>query len=374
MPKLNTGVWRQGNEYKYFLPEQINKTFSWHDRRIDLLLSEANRWLGELNAYSTIVPNVDFFIQMHVIKEATESSKIEGTKADVTDAVLPEQEVAIEKRDDWMEVQRYIEAMNFSIEELKRIPLSMRLMKEAHKILLANVRGEQKQPGEIRKSQNWIRGTSPKDAVFVPPSHEHVPELLDDLQKFWHNKELALPALIKIALGHYQFETIHPFLDGNGRIGRLLITLQLVEAGLLQRPTLYLSEFFEKRRALYEDGLMLVREKGDFDRWLLFVLEGVITTAKNGVETFRKIMALRARYDETILALGSRAQYGNKLLQHLFGSPITDVKRAADACEISFNTANTLLLLLVDKGVLKEMTGSSRNRLFSLHKYLELFK
>ena len=374
MSKQVPGFWRQGDGFKYFLPQPINRSFIWNDRRIDLLLSEANHWLGELNAYSTIVPNVDFFIKMHVVKEATESSKIEGTKADVTDAVLPEQEVAAEKRDDWEEVQRYIAAMNFAIEELGRVPLSMRLLKDAHRILLTNVRGKHKQPGEIRKSQNWIRGTSPRDAVFVPPNHDAVPELLSDLQKFWHNKELLLPALIKIALGHYQFESIHPFLDGNGRIGRLLITLQLVEAGLLQKPTLYLSEFFEKRRALYEDGLMLVREKGDFDRWLLFVLEGMVTTAKNGVETFKKIMTLRAKYDQTILAIGRRAQHGSKLIQYLFASPITDVKRAADACEISFNTANSLLLSLAQKGMLREVTGSSRNRLFSLYEYLDLFK
>lgn len=339
-----------------------------------MLLAEANRLLGELNAYSTIVPDVAFFIRMHVVKEATESSKIEGTKADVTDAVLPEQEVAAEKRDDWGEVQRYIEAMNFAVDEIQRLPLSVRLLKDAHRILLTKVRGQNKQPGEIRRSQNWIRGTSPSDAVFVPPAHEVVPELLDDLQKFWNNEDLPLPALIKIALGHYQFETIHPFLDGNGRIGRLLITLQLVEGELLGKPTLYLSEYFEKRRALYEDGLMLVREKGEFERWIIFFLEGVVMTARNSIETFKKIMALRSEYDKQIMMLGRQAQHAHTLLLHLFSNPIVDVKDAARVCDVSFNTANTLLLKLTEKKVMKEMTGSSRNRLFALWEYLNLFK
>ncbi len=374
MPKHLAGIWRQRKDYRFFLPETINKPFVWQDRRIDLMVEEASRLLGELNAYSTIVPNVDFFIRMHVIKEATESSKIEGTKADVTDVVLPEQEVSIEKRDDWKEVQRYIEAMNFSIDELKRLPLSMRLLRDAHRILLTDVRGKHRQPGDVRQSQKWIRGTSPKDAVFVPPSHEEVPALLDDLQKFWHNKDLSIPVLLKIALGHYQFETIHPFLDGNGRIGRLLITLQLVEADLLDKPTLYLSAFFEKRRALYEDGLMLVREKGEFERWILFFLEGVATTATNGIDTFRKIMALRKKYDDVIFSLGSKARNGNALLLHLFSAPVIDVKQAAEACDVSFNTANTLLLQLTENKILREMTGSSRNRLFALWEYLDLFR
>ena len=287
-------------EYKSFSPEKINHEWIVSTPEVNKLLAEANRLIGELNAFSQIVPDVDFFITMHILKEATTSSRIEGTKTNMEEALVKEEDINPEKRDDWAEVQNYIKAINTSIKDLEKLPISNRLIKNTHKTLLSGVRGKHKIPGDFRTSQNWI-GATLKDAIFIPPHYSEVIELMSDLEKFINEDEHHVPHLIKIAIVHYQFETIHPFLDGNGRLGRLLITLYLVSNNVLKKPSLYLSDFFEKNKGYYYDNLMTVRITSNLVQWIKFFLVGVIETSKESIQVFKDIIALTVSYTHLTL-------------------------------------------------------------------------
>lgn len=321
--------------YKSFQPTSINQKWVVDDMELLNLLSQADRQLGRLDMYSEYIPNIELFISMHVLKEATQSSKIEGTQTNIEEALLDKEDISDEKRDDWDEVQNYIAALRTAIESLETLPFSSRLIKKTHKTLLKGVRGEHKLPGEFRTSQNWIGGASIKDAVFVPPVHNSIGELMGDLENFAHNEENYFPEILKIALIHYQFETIHPFLDGNGRVGRLMITLYLVDKGILKKPILYLSDFFEKNRLLYYDNLMNVRHKSDINQWFKFFLVGVIETAKNSITTFDAILKLQKEVDVKLQTLGSRSGNAQVLMTHLYQKPMIDPTKAKELTGLS---------------------------------------
>ena len=374
MEKFKAGNYVSQGTFKSFIPEQINRDWRLDDMEIIELLSQADRQLGRLDMYSEYTPNIDLFISMHVIKEATKSSKIEGTKTNIEDALQEREEIAEEQRDDWEEVQNYIKALNTAIDSLDKLPLSSRLIKMAHRVLLQGVRGKHKIPGQFRTSQNWIGGASLSDATFIPPPHSEVPRLMGDLEKFSHNGEIRLPHLLKIALIHYQFETIHPFLDGNGRVGRLLITLYLVEKGILKKPILYLSDFFERNRELYYENLMRVRSANDIKQWVKFFLVGIIETAKESIGTFDNIMKLQKSVDEKIQTLGARTSNARVVISQLYMRPLINVQKVSDLTGLSLPSAYKLVKELENLGVLKEITGAKRGKQYRFQEYIELFK
>ncbi|RPH34247.1 MAG: Fic family protein [Bacteroidales bacterium] len=360
--------------YKSFQPTLINRQWTVESMEVLQLLSQADRELGRLDMYSNYIPNIDLFISMHVLKEATQSSKIEGTQTNMEEALLEKEDVPLDKQDDWEEVQNYIKAMESALQTLENLPFSSRLIRETHRVLLQGVRGEKKQPGEFRNSQNWIGGATINDALFIPPIHTTVPELMSDIEKFLHNEEIFFPELLKIALVHYQFETIHPFLDGNGRVGRLLIPLYLVNKGILKKPILYLSDFMETHRSLYYDNLMNVREKNDITQWFKFFLVGINETAKKGISTFDRILQLQKENDLKIQSLGSRAANAQKVTNYLYQKPIINAEKVSEVTGISMPSSYKLLAELERINILKEITGAQRGRSYLFENYLKLFR
>ncbi len=360
--------------YSWFVPSKVNDSWQWSNPQIDILLEKAALKLGELNSFSKLVPNIDLFIQLHVAKEAVVSSSIEGTQTQIDEALLEEDDVSPERQSDWREVNNYIKALNMAISDLETLPISSRLIKKTHAILLDNVRGEHKQPGEFRLSQNWIGGSSPADAVFVPPHHMYVHELMGDLENFIHNDDINIPSLIRIAIAHYQFETIHPFLDGNGRIGRLLITLFLVDQKVLTRPLLYLSDYFEKNKTHYYDNLTFVRTRNDMTQWIKYFLVGVAETAEKATDTLSRVLKLKATTEALIFKnFGRKSHSAGILLQALLKKPVLNVMQAKKITGLSYKAANDLMADFMKEGILKEMTGQSRNRIFMFDQYLKLF-
>lgn len=373
MKTFKAGNFINQGTYKSFQPNKINQQWKIEDMEILNLLSQADRQIGRLDMYSDYIPNIDLFISMHVLKEATQSSKIEGTKTNIEEALLDKEDVNHEKRDDWEEVQNYIEALNSAIISLEELPFSSRLIQKTHKILLQGVRGKHKLPGHFRSSQNWIGGASINDATFVPPVASDINAYMSDLENFAHSSDF-FPDLLKIALMHYQFETIHPFLDGNGRVGRLMITLNLVEKGILKKPILYLSDFFERNRTLYYDNLTLVRDKNDITQWFKFFLVGVIETAQSSISTFDNILKLQKETETKIQTLGSRSHNAQIILNYLYQRPIIDAQKIKELTGLSSPSVYKLIHELSKIDILNEITGAKRGKIYLFRNYTKLFK
>ncbi|OGZ64614.1 MAG: cell filamentation protein Fic [Candidatus Staskawiczbacteria bacterium RIFCSPHIGHO2_01_FULL_36_16] len=358
--------------YKAFVPDALPFKIE-VDEDLQSLLSKADLALGRLDGIAETLPDVDFFILMYIRKEATLSSQVEGTQATFADVLNAEAKIEdLEIRKDVDEILNYIDAMNYGLKRLKTFPLSLRLIKEIHKILLRGVRGEYKEPGEFKKSQNWVGGTTIERASFVPCPPQEVMSALYNMEKFLHNNS-RLPVLIKTGLIHSQFENIHPFLDGNGRIGRLLITFYLCQQKALDKPLLYLSEFFKKYRQEYYDRLNAVHEKDDIESWLKFFLEGIAVTANQAVDTSKKIIKLKDEDTKKILSLGRSASKATLVFNSLFHTPTLTVKAVEKITGLKNPNALLLVSKMIKMGILKEITGRKRNKVFRYQNYVNLF-
>jgi Fic family protein len=367
----------QVNGYRAFIPSPLPPAPSIKlEGELQTLLSQADRALGRLDGSIQTLPYPDLFVAMYVRQEAVLSSQIEGTQSSLQDVLAAEAKVLSPDRpSDVNEVFNYVSAMNYGLDRLRNLPVSVRLIREIHKKLLAGVRGQHLTPGELRTSQNWIGpgGCTPSEAVFVPPPPHEVPQALSNLEDFLH-ADTQLPLLIKIGLAHAQFETIHPFLDGNGRVGRLLITFLLCEKEVLLKPVLYLSHYFKRYRQQYYEHLQAVRDNGLWEHWLAFFLKGVLEVSEQAADKARRILLLREEHRRIITdELGRAAGNGHRVLEHLYENPIIAVSNVQGLISSTYASANNLVAKLTKLGVVQEITGQKRNRRFIYGNYIRLF-
>ena len=364
----------QPTGYKAFIPKPLPpKPSIAIEGNLQNLLSKADMSLARLDGIGHILPNVDLFIAMYVRKEALLSSQIEGTQASLEDLFEFERGEKPKNLNDVAEVVNYIKALNYGMERLDKCPMSLRLIKEIHSVLMKGVRGGEKMPGEFRKTQNWLgpAGYTLKEATFIPPPSHEAKKAMGDLEKYMHGKE-RLPLLVDCALVHYQFETIHPFLDGNGRLGRLLISYYLYWKGALHKPLLYLSYYFKRRRQEYYDRLNMVREYGDYEQWIAFFLEGIKETADSAIETSRRILELQTSHRKLLWKKKISSPFAVGILEKLFITPYVSVTDIARGFKISFQAASTLVSQFEKVGILKEITGRKRDKRYIYTDYINI--
>ncbi len=373
LESYNAGEYINMGDYKSFIPSKIDEDWSWNDSELNKLVSDANLQLGKLDGYAQQIPNVDLYIKMHVKVEANKSSRIEGTRTTLDEDLLSKDDIDPEKRDDWQEVQNYVDAMNYGIERINEIPISTRLIKEIHSILMKNVRGKDKNPGEYRTSQNWIGGSRPGNAVYVPPIASEINNCLNDLEKFINNDKINTPDLVKIAMIHYQFESIHPFLDGNGRTGRIIIPLYLLNKGIITTPCFYISNYIEENKNAYYDFLSRVRTNNDMISWIKFFLEATIETAKTARVKFQNILQFTKEVDQILPTLSVKYENAKKVIDFLYIQPKASRIEIIEKTKIPDSTVNGIINELMRVNLINEITGFSRNKVYQFTKYIELF-
>ena len=368
------GKYRNNGDFKSFIPSPINDTWVWSSSEINELLSQADRELGALSTYPELIPDLDIYIRMHIRVEANKSNRIEGTKTSIEEDMLPKENLVSEKRDDVQEIENYIKAMDYGVKRIidDDFPFSSRFLRELHQILLQGVRGEYKTPGEFRRSQNFIGGSKPSDAVYVPPSIADLDAAMEDFDRF-ANRNDDLPVLIRLAIMHYQFETIHPFLDGNGRIGRLMIPLYLLSRNILGKPCFYISDYFETHRSEYYAALQDTRVRNDMERWICFFLRASIATARKAKDTFNRVLRLVDKYNRYIAETKSMHTTISSIIREMYSRPIASVAILSEMTGIGVTIVNSAVNTLVADGVLSEITGGKRNRVFMLTEYMEIF-
>jgi Fic family protein len=361
-------------EYSCYVPASLpprNPSIHYDDEII-YLLSEANRFIGRLDEVTDTLISPSFFVYMYARKEATLSSQIEGTRATFSDLIKAEAGMADEVPDDVKEIENYVKATTYGFQRIETLPLSLRLIREIHGILMAGVRGENKTPGEFRKSQNWIGGYSISTASYIPPSVEFLNHCLDNFEKFMHEHDRMSP-LVKAALIHSQFEMIHPFLDGNGRVGRLLIAFYLAANDILHKPTLYLSKFIKHHQQAYYDCLYNIHAKGDYETWIKYFLTGVIETAQEAVEIARSISALREDDLKKINAMGRTHENALTIYEGLFDKPTISIEEATEKLETSVATSARLLEKLCVEGILSNLDHRKRKKIYVYKRYIDIF-
>ena len=376
LENYQAGDYSDQGGYSSFVPALIDVPWEWSDTSLNMLLERASAAIGGLNSFAELIPNIDVYIKMHIRTEANKSSKIEGTKTTIEEDLMRVEDVAPEKRDDHIEVSNYVKALEHGISRITNdhFPLCLRLIREIHEILMSSARGEHKAPGEFRRSQNWIGGSKPSSAHFVPPSVPDMELALSDFEKFLNNDSYNVPHLIKAAIAHYQFETIHPFLDGNGRVGRLIIPLYLLSKGVISKPCFYISDYFESNREYYYIGLDKPRKDNDLGHWLKFFLSAAIDTAESAKEKFGAAVHIVQELNKRATNIKGRPENVLAILDAFYMEPMLGIKEICEKTGLIQQTVSNIVSDMNKKEILTESARLSRNRMYVLKDYVDAFK